>query len=61
MYSFTHLKAILELLADKIEDDGIDAGVDGDQVYGKIVQDQEDAKKCDFIYQLSPAFEIHSF
>lgn len=40
MYILTHLEAILELLADSVEDDGIDARVDGDQVYGKIVQHQ---------------------
>lgn len=57
----THLKTILELLADKVKDDGIDAGVDGGQVYGEIVQDQEEAKKWDFINQLSPTFEINIF
>lgn len=50
MYSLTHLKAILELLADKIQDDGIDAGVNGGQIQSNIVQDQQGSKKCDFIY-----------
>lgn len=57
MYILTYLKAVLELLADNVKDDGIDAGVDGDQVYGKVVQNQEEAKKKgDYIVQLSPAF-----
>lgn len=37
MCSLTNLKAILELLADKVKDDGVDARIDAGQVYGKIV------------------------
>lgn len=43
----THLKAILELLADKVEDDGVDAGVHSGQVDAKIIHDQEEAESLD--------------
>lgn len=43
----THLKAILELLADKVEDDGVDAGVYSGQVDAKIIHDQQEAESLD--------------
>lgn len=61
MYSLTHLKAILELLADKVEDDGVYARVDTGQVDGKIVHGQKEARKYGAIFQLSPVFELYSF
>ena len=36
-----YLEAVLELLADEVEDDGVYAGVDCRQVEAKVIQDQE--------------------
>lgn len=35
-----YLEAVFELLADKEEDDGVYAGIDGSKVDTKIIQDQ---------------------
>lgn len=38
----TYLEAVLKLLADKVEDDGVYAGVDGGHVDAQIVQHQQE-------------------
>jgi len=43
----THLKTIIELFADKVEDDGVDAGVHSGQVDAKIIHDQQEAESLD--------------
>lgn len=43
----SHLEAALEALADHVEGDRIDAGVDGRHVDADVVQHQEEAKKRD--------------
>lgn len=37
-----YLEAVFELLADKIEDNGVDAGVNCSQIDAKVIQDQEE-------------------
>jgi len=42
MLSF-YLEAVFELLGDKEEDDGVDAGVDGRHVDAEVVEHQQEA------------------
>lgn len=39
-----YLEAVFKLLADKVEDDGIYAGVDGGQVDAQVVQHQQETE-----------------
>lgn len=39
-----YLEAVFKLLADKVEDDGIYAGVDGGQVDTQVVQHQQETE-----------------
>lgn len=38
-----YLEAVFELLGDEVEDDGIDAGVDGRHVDAEVVEHQQEA------------------
>lgn len=42
-----YLEALFELLGDKVEDDGIDAGIDGCQVDAEVVQHQQKAGRAE--------------
>lgn len=44
-----YLEAVFELLADKVENNGIYAGVDCSKVDAEVVQDQQEAKNTDEI------------
>lgn len=45
-----YLEAVFKLLADKVEDDWVYAGVDGREVDAKIIQDQQEtANRQSFI------------
>lgn len=45
-----YLKAVFKLLADKVEDDWVYAGVDRCEVHAKIIQDQQEtANRQSFI------------
>lgn len=40
-----YLEAVFELLADKVEDDGVDAGVDCCEVDAQIIQHQQETER----------------
>lgn len=40
-----YLEAVFKLLADKVEDDGVDAGVDGREVDAQIIQHQQETER----------------
>lgn len=43
-YSSLYPEAVLELLADEVEDYGIDAGVDGGQIYTQVIKHQQETE-----------------
>lgn len=56
--SYLYLKAAFELLADKVEYDGVDAGVYSRQVYAEVIKNQQETSRHTQTLQLHLDFTM---